>query len=353
MTNGKRVWSQEQKEKFSATVQKQWDEGLRVPYVRTKEHKKLMAEKCRKASLKKWRDPEWREMILKALRSPERRKKLSVAFKGREFSEESLRRMSVAHKKQWEDPTYREMMVVAHNTEDYKEGQSKRSKYNAQLREEKQRAIMKMVLVADELFSYIKGCVEGDGWFGNREVHLATVDEDWALHFAKVIEEWSSVKPTLTVRKKAPYQDQHYVNLYNRFVMEFIRDTEPTDFLEFLKGFFDAEGCFHLGKRKSSRYISLTSSNLTLLQKIQNYLLCYGVHTYISKKPQVNGRIGDHVLVARKTSYHLYINRNRDIFWFYKNIGFRIGRKQKRLEEWWDWMQAFHPQKYLESQVYA
>lgn len=34
-------------------------------------------------------------------------------------------------------------------------------------------------------------------------------------------------------------------------------------------------------------------------------------------------------------------------------MGFRIGRKQQRLEEWAKWLQTFHRKRYLESEVYG
>ena len=169
----------------------------------------------------------------------------------------------------------------------------------------------------------------GDGWFGVRSVHLATIDEDWALYFLKVLKEWSTINPTLTVKKNIPYSDLFQVNLYSRFVMEFLKDNKPTNFVEFLKGFFDAEGSFCFSKKDHK--IRLYNTNLMLLQEIKGFLSEKGIKSYIYRthSKEYPNRF------SAKPCYALEITNNKGVFWFYKNIGFRIGRKQERLEEWW------------------
>lgn len=273
--------------------------------------KKHSEETRKKMSLilkQMWQDPEYRKKMGNA-RSFEWKRKISIAHKGMIPSKEARRNMSLSLKKRWK-------------------------KLN-----EKKRAIMKEFLVADKRFSYIKGCVEGDGWFGDRSTHLATIDTEWATYFSQVIKEWSGITPTLKLRKQKPH-DLWLVNLYNRFVMEFIRDTEPTDFLEFLKGFADAEGSFtHPTKAyHRKRVLRLANSNIELLNTIKTALLEHGINV---------GIYGPY-----KGVYSLAISNNKGILWFYKNIGFRIRRKQERLEEWVKWLRAFHTEKYLENKVY-
>lgn len=348
----KYVMTQKHRENLHTIIQKQWDDGVRVPYVRTEEHKRLMAEKCRVASLKKWRDPEWREITVKALRSPERRKKLSIALKGRKFSKETRKKMSAAQKRKWQDdPVFRQMRRAIYDSEGYRKKLSECSKCQHQIQNERKRIMFDARLVADDQFSYIKGCIEGDGWFGARDVHLATVDEDWAIYFLTILKNWSSVKPTLRIRKIPSYHNQFLVSLNNRFIMEFIKENEPSSLLEFIKGFYDAEGGFYFDKK--NHFVSLTNSNIKLLHKIRNFLLSHGVQAYIYEKPIRNGRVGNRIVFARKQTYTLRIANNKGIFWFYKNVGFRIGRKQRRLEECVKWLQSFHRRRYLESEVYG
>lgn len=318
---------------------------MELGYVRTAEHRKLMAEKCRVASLKKWGDPEWREMALKALRSLERRRKLSEALKGREtpwlvgreVSEETKQKLRDAWKKRQSEPSYAEYLSKL----------GKNTKRHNRIRREKKRKIFAEKLVADKRFSYIKGCVDGDGWIVKRSVYLATIDEDWAIHYLSVLKDWSGVTPTLRVRQVPPYRDQFLVSMYNDFVADFIKENKPTVFFEFLKGFCDAEGSFPNNSR--GNFISITNSNVVLLRKIKNFLSQHGITAYIYKKPMRNGQIGGRTIIARKQNYTLRIANNRGIFWFYKNIGFRVERKQKRLEEWAEWLLTRHKKKYLEK----
>jgi intein/homing endonuclease len=189
----------------------------------------------------------------------------------------------------------------------------------------KRTQIKKNSLSNNDKFSYVKGAFEGDGSFGRNVLRLyAGKDQDFAEYFASHLFEWSKVLPRIY-----NYRGYWIVSLCRVHVNQFISENEPSNFMEFLKGFYDAEGGCYLWKHPKGYLIGrihLANTNLALLQKIQQFLATQGIDSYIYKK---RGKI-----------YDLSISNKKGIIWFYRNIGFRIKRKQERLKRIVDYFQV-------------
>jgi len=108
--------------------------------------------------------------------------------------------------------------------------------------------------------------------------------------------------------------------------------------LEFLRGFFDAEG--HVDVRVSGKRFSVSAgvenSNISLLRRIKQILLteCQ-IGSVINRKRKAGSLkvIRGKAFRMRKTSFTLMINRLNDLQKFAKQIGFSITRKNQKLED--------------------
>lgn len=90
-------------------------------YERTSEHGRNIS----KSLVKRYREPEYQEMMLKALNRPEvkerHRKAMKAAYNYPEVREKKSEMMTEL----WANPEHREMMVIAHNKQEAKEKHSK------------------------------------------------------------------------------------------------------------------------------------------------------------------------------------------------------------------------------------
>jgi DNA endonuclease len=108
--------------------------------------------------------------------------------------------------------------------------------------------------------------------------------------------------------------------------------------LEFLRGFFDAEG--HVDVRASGKRFNVSAgienSNIRLLRRIKQTLLTVCQISSIINMKRKAGTLKVIRGVAfrmRKTSFTLMINRFGDLRKFAKHIGFSITRKNQKLED--------------------
>jgi len=208
---------------------------------------------------------------------------------------------------------------------------------------DKQKQLKKLKLGRNEDFHYIKGVIAGDGSVcltkrGGYTQLNDVVDKDFAEYFHNTLERWSGLKASLSSHQRKHRKLGWHVVLCSVFVAEFLKESEPSINLEFLKGFYDSEGCIYYGKgnpRGWSRYVSISNSKLELLEKIKQFLEEQGVKSYLRlvvKKGQL-GKINDRTFYHNKDCFTLFIFSNHGIRWFAENIGFRIQRKQAKLLE--------------------
>jgi len=108
--------------------------------------------------------------------------------------------------------------------------------------------------------------------------------------------------------------------------------------LDFLRGFFDAEG--HVDVRAGGKRFNVSAgvenSNVTLLRRIKQVLLTACEIRSIKNKKRKAGSlkvIRGKAFLMRKTSFTLLINRYEDLQRFAHKIGFSIARKNEKLED--------------------
>ena len=209
---------------------------------------------------------------------------------------------------------------------------------------EKIRQVKKLTLKKDELFHYIMGVMKGDGSIkvGRKVggyVSLTCIDKDFTQYFQRTLEQWCGLKvPIYTYEKNQ--KPLYMACLSSVFTAEFLK-TEMQNNLEinidFLKGFFDSEGCVHYSKKSKgkgyNRYVSVSNYNLDLIEKIKHFLDLNEVKSNIrvtTKKGAIH-RMNNKTFVTRADCYTLFIQNNRGIKWFAENVGCRIMRKQEKL----------------------
>lgn len=186
-------------------------------------------------------------------------------------------------------------------------------------------------------FSYIQGVMAGDGSECNSpKLHkytlaLQVTDKDFSDYFYKKLKKWSGLAPRR--RRFIPNGDGrkriYEVILSSRAVLDFLDNNKLNivDFKEFLKGFYDSEG--HVGYYKVKtwflRRVVVVNTNFNIMEKIEKWLVEQGV--------RFSSSVRDGKKYDRKNSKTTSIANYNGIKWFYDNIGFRIGRKQRVLEQ--------------------
>jgi intein-encoded DNA endonuclease-like protein len=203
------------------------------------------------------------------------------------------------------------------------------------------------LLKTSEDLGYVIGVILGDGYSGERShghiIGLRAKDKEFVEEFGRCLGNVLGREP---IRPKFREDvGKYYVEAVSRTLYELLR--RPIDlkrikkYVEhckkctaaFLRGLFDSEG--HVSKRGC---IILYNSNYEALAYAQRLLRRFGIE---STGPWLHKRKGttihDHKTgkhyKANKDCYYLYI-RAESLLKFYRNIGFTIRRKQKRLEEY-------------------
>jgi DNA endonuclease len=124
--------------------------------------------------------------------------------------------------------------------------------------------------------------------------------------------------------------------------------------LEFLRGFFDAEG--HVDVRASRKGFRVSAgvenSNIRLLQRIKQILLkvCQ-ISSVINRKRKAGTLkvIRGKAFRMRKASFTLMINRFDDLQRFAKQISFSITRKNQKLEDAFSIVAEYRPKERAEK----
>jgi len=183
----------------------------------------------------------------------------------------------------------------------------------------------------DKEFSYYLGLIIGDGCLTrNNIVGFTTIDDELSM-FVENFYRYTIGKQKGSYHKEDSidysFQSMYfreylrqigfeYVNSHTKIIPQCILESTKENIKEFVKGMFDTDGTL------DERCVSYTSASEKLIDQLQMVLLNFGI---ISKK----------VYRTHKEfhNYTLYITgENVDIF--YRDIGFGLSRKQKRLEKW-------------------
>jgi len=230
---------------------------------------------------------------------------------------------------------------------------------------DKQNQIKKQKLINNDHFSYVKGATQGDGYLSispsQYRVILKVKDKDFAEFFKMSLDTWTDENSIIKFKESTK---EWMVILYRRHVAEFVNENEVSNFIEFLKGFYDAEGYATISDKnwgwirkdgtkcfKYSRVIGLVNTNLELLKKIKEF---YAKNEVIVSIYKMSSKIGDlrkikgRGFVVKNDCWTLNIQNRKGFEWFYKNIGFRIGRKQEKVIEI---LKSFSEEKWPEKDI--
>ena len=190
-------------------------------------------------------------------------------------------------------------------------------------------------------FMYILGVIYGDGYENLTEnehgssgrISLAVTDQDFALTFKKYLEKWSGLKAKYKINEEGLYQIILYsvdaCRIIEKIDLKRIPKLKKEFGFMFLRGLFDSDGGVigeNLDNRKiAKRWVHLSNNNhqlLALTKTIFNRL-----KIDYSMKGRIKSGFG-----SKKMQYQINIYNLRDIFKYYKFIGFNTKRKIKKLE---------------------
>ncbi len=200
--------------------------------------------------------------------------------------------------------------------------------------------IKKSAYKVSKEFAYILGVVYGDGHShiiednhgSSGTITLGVTDKDFALNFKNQLEKWSGLKARYWLNKEG----ENEVNLYSvdaariidKFNLNKILNWKKEFQFEFMKGLFDSDGGVtggNLDNRKyAKRWVHFSNNNLMLLRLVK----------WVFKKMKIKYSISRRIksgFGSKKWQYQMQIYNLKDMFKYYKNIGFSIKRKQNKL----------------------
>jgi len=191
----------------------------------------------------------------------------------------------------------------------------------------------------DNRLAYLIGAITGDGSISPSKVVFYNKDEDFIREF---IENAEALK--IPVRVYAGKGAKRIV-LPSRDLAKYIRTLNIDKIMDdkdlfrfFVRGFYDAEGCFIVQECRGHKYATITISNSdgNLLTKIKEKLLqFFQIHSNL-RMTRKRGRIVSKKtkIIARKDIWVLSIYAQRDVLKFITEIGSSIPRKRGEGKEW-------------------
>jgi intein-encoded DNA endonuclease-like protein len=205
------------------------------------------------------------------------------------------------------------------------------------------------LLRPSEGLAYVIGVKVGDGYVARRRravksynrvrIGLKVKDREFAAEFGRCLAKVLGRQPI-----KPKYSSRQYiVEVHSQTLYELLK--KPVDlerlkkYIEhcerctaaFIRGFADSEGS--VDKRG---YIIIYNTDYELLTYVKDLLKRLGIESTGPKPLNKHGSIArfrNGSYKRRKDSYYIYIKTDSNMN-FYKNIGFTIGRKQRRLENY-------------------
>lgn len=134
------------------------------------------------------------------------------------------------------------------------------------------------------------------------------------------------------------------VYITSRKLFEFIKGfdfnfSDKEMIIGFLRGFYDAEGCFYILKNSFSSMIALKNKNKSLVCLCKDLLLLFGVHSSSISKTYGSSFNPNGIY------YGLVVSDKRSVKNFFKFIGFSIRRKQEKF--------GLIPEEYFERKYFS
>lgn len=185
-------------------------------------------------------------------------------------------------------------------------------------------------LTQDECYAF--GAIIGDGFLeGKSGIGFATKDSEivnylkngtpfnWTQCTDKAC--WSgrgSKKLEIEWLNKFDYSDPKMWSTQNKYIPQPILNSSKTKAAAFIRGLFDTDGnCIKNAKSGAVIAVAFRNASQKLVHQLQFLLLHFGIVANVS---------------SRKKNHELYIT-GKDVLTFSKEIGFRLTRKKKILED--------------------
>ncbi len=190
-------------------------------------------------------------------------------------------------------------------------------------------------------FAYIFGVVCGDGYARVRkakgrtsgEIILKVNDEDFAQTFKDYLERWSDRTAKLKYDGK-----RHCTYLCSKFHAGIILNydieqifLQNNDFkYAFLRGLFDSDGGIvakNLNeRRKAKRWLHFSNSDAQIIYAVRKLFREFGLKYSFTSR--IHSGFG-----SERIQYEIKVYNLQGLFFYYKNIGFSIQRKQEDLKK--------------------
>ena len=173
--------------------------------------------------------------------------------------------------------------------------------------------------------AYLFGVLKGDGYISpNYSFVLNAVDKDFVSYVKLKLDKYGESKLSMCVDKRENCKDIYRVQLHRRNFVELFNKMEfnELDFIQkvqFINGFYDAEGCVHVGK--NMKVLTLGNQNKLLLSEISSFMNDLGIVNYLREHTKDSG------------NYVLSITKYDAIARFQTIFRFSIKRKQKKLDD--------------------
>jgi intein-encoded DNA endonuclease-like protein len=204
-----------------------------------------------------------------------------------------------------------------------------------------------------EELAYIIGAKLGDGYAYKRGhairsyndviIGLKVKDREFAVEFGRCLAKVLGRQPIRPRYNKS--SERYTVEAKSQTVYELLKKPVDLDRLKpyiehcercvaaFIRGFADSEGSV-----SEEGYIRIHNTDYRLLEYVKDLLKRFGIESTGPKPNRLQGKtFFDHKKMKRytykKECFHIYIRAGSNVN-FYKNIGFTIERKQKRLENY-------------------
>ena len=202
-----------------------------------------------------------------------------------------------------------------------------------------------------EELAYVIGVRLGDGYTSANRIRLKVKDLEFATEFGRCLSKVLEKRPVKP--KYLNSMGRYDVTVDSKTLYELLKKPVDLDRLKkyiehcerctaaFLRGFADSEGSV-----SKEGYISVSNTDRELLEYVKDLLKRLGIESTGPKPTKSRqgtvARFRNGSYRRRKDSYYIYIKANGNIN-FYKNMGFTIKRKQKRLENYIRRRQPNHP----------
>lgn len=182
--------------------------------------------------------------------------------------------------------------------------------------------------------SYLLGVFYGDGYVsktsGSYRFALAVNDEDFIIEFKRALSRTLGKKPSIFFKHKHRY----YCGAVSKKMYQFLKlgldshkpiiERYPADFL---RGFFDSEGSAIKGNRANPRIreVRVACKNKVLIELCHRLLSNLGIKSHVYEYHYTG--------FSRCLMHLLIISAREEVGKFAHLVGFSIGRKREKLEE--------------------